>query len=736
MRITGKVLLLVAVASTLTFTLAACSGSSNSSPTSTSSLSPRPLAAGLGGADNQILNETVSGSLSGVADNAYFGFAVASGDFDGDGVMDLAVGIPFDNNERGAVNVFRGSDAGISVSDVQKWTQGASGIGGTDVPGDRFGYSLVAGDFNADNVADLAIGVPGDNTAAGKSGTVYVLYGSKGIGLVSAGSQIWTQGSGGVPGIAEPEDLFGASLAAGDFNGDNVADLAIGVPGDNTAAGKTGSSIVLYGSNGVGLVSSGSQIWTQGSGGVPGVAEPEDLFGASLAAGDFNGDNVADLAIGVPGDNTAAGKTGSSIVLYGSNGVGLVSSGSQLWSQGIGGVQGVAEPGDLFGASLAAGDFNGDNVADLAIGVPADNTTLGRTGAVNVLYGSSAGLSSSGSQLWSRASNSNLGNPVEGDHFGQSLSAGDFDGTGYDDLAIGVPGADVGGNADAGAVIVFYGSATGLSTLRNQLWDQNGLDNSGGAEAGDAFGSALAAGDFNGDNVVDLAIGVPGEDAVAVVNAGAVNVLYGMVNHPPVANAGIDQTVAVDNQCQATVTLDGSGSFDPDGDPLTFTWNWSGGSASGPKPEIALTLGTYTITLTVDDGFGGIATDNVVVTVEDRTPPVILEIQANPETLWPANHKFVPVTFTVRAKDNCDANLLPQLVGISSNEPVNDVGDGNTSPDWVLTGSLTADIRAERSGTGSGRVYTATISVTDSSGNVSRGTEEVLVPHDQGKSNK
>jgi len=731
MRYTGKVLLLLAVVFTVAVTLASCSGSS-SAPTSPSSRAAGPLAAGLVGADNQILSETVSGSLSGATDNAYFGFSVASGDFDGDGVMDLAVGIPFDNNERGAVNVFRGSDAGISSSDVQKWTQGASGIGGTDVPGDRFGYSLVAGDFNGDNVADLAIGVPGDNTAAGKTGAVRVLYGSEGIGLVSSGSQLWSQGSGGVQGVAEPGDLFGASLAAGDFNGDGVADLAIGVPGDNTAGVNAGSSIVLYGSNGIGLVSSGSQLWPQGSGGVPGVSEPGDLFGASLAAGDFNGDNVADLAIGVPGDNTAGVNAGSSIVLYGSNGIGLVSFGSQLWSQGSGGVQGVAEPGDLFGASLAAGDFNGDNVVDLAIGVPGDNTMLGRTGAVNVLYGSSAGLGSSGSQLWSRESNSNLGNPAEGDRFGQSLSAGDFDGTGHDDLAVGVPGADVGDNADAGAVIVFYGSATGLSTLRNQFWDQSGLDNSGGAEAGDAFGSALAAGDFNGDGVADLAIGVPGEDIVAVVNAGSVNVLYGRVNHPPVANAGKDRTVAVDDQCLATVTLDGTGSFDPDGDPLTYTWNWSGGSASGPTPEIVLTLGAYTITLTVDDGFGGVATDNVVVTIVDRTPPVILEIKANPEILWPPNHKFVPVTFTVRAKDNCDANPVPQLVGISSNEPVNGLGDGNTSPDWVITGSLTADIRAERSGTGSGRVYTDTISVTDFSGNVARGTEEVRVPHDRG----
>jgi hypothetical protein len=122
------------------------------------------------------------------------------------------------------------------------------------------------------------------------------------------------------------------------------------------------------------------------------------------------------------------------------------------------------------------------------------------------------------------------------------------------------------------------------------------------------------------------------------------------------------------------------------------------------------------------------------VTVVDNTAPIILGIEANPEVLWPPNHKFVPVTFTVRAKDNCDANPVARIERISSNEPVNGLGDGDTAPDWKVTGLLTADIRAERSGTGNGRIYTATIYVTDFSGNVNQdGKEEVEVPHDKGK---
>ena len=112
---------------------------------------------------------------------------------------------------------------------------------------------------------------------------------------------------------------------------------------------------------------------------------------------------------------------------------------------------------------------------------------------------------------------------------------GDFNGDGIADLAIGVPNEDVGTIADAGAVNVLYGTATGLSSATNQIWTQNSLGIVGDvSEDFDLFGFALAAGDFNGDGFDDLAVGVVGEDVAVfmgtVANAGAINVLYGSAN--------------------------------------------------------------------------------------------------------------------------------------------------------------------------------------------------------------
>ena len=288
----------------------------------------------------------------------------------------------------------------------------------------------VRADFNGDGFADLAVGVPSEDVGEMEdAGAVNVLYGSV-TGLSSASNQLWTQDTPGVPGTAQTRDRFGSALAVGDFNDDGSFDLAIGIPGE--APGDVvmaGAVIVLYGSAS-GLTSAGSQIWTQS-------ARPHagDELGAALTSGDFNGDGFADLVIGIPGevvgDDDGAGAV---ILMYGSR-TGLRSDGAQLWTQDSAGVLGTADPLERMGEALAAGDFNRDGMSDLAIGAPGNLTG----GAVNVLYGSANGLTSTGDQLWTQDTEGVQGITQASDDFGSALAAGDFNHDGASDLAIGIP---------------------------------------------------------------------------------------------------------------------------------------------------------------------------------------------------------------------------------------------------------------------------------------------------------
>jgi hypothetical protein len=439
--------------------------------------------------------------------------------------------------DAGAVNVIRGSANGLSSAGNQIWSQSSVNIEGEPVHNENFSESLASGDFNNDGFADLAIGVPGEfiEPTGGRPGAVNVLYGTIG-GLSSADSQIWSQSTGGIKGDPEDGDGFGGSLAAGDFNNDGFVDLAVGVPGEDIVTiASAGTVNVLYGSAN-GLSSVGDQIWNQSTGNIEGVAEAFDNFGSSLASGDFNNDGFADLAIGVPLESVgSAAYAGAVNILYGSA-HGLSSVGNQIWHQSSSNIAGVSEEDDRFGASLATGDFNADGFADLAVGVPREDIgTVEDAGAVTVIYGSATGLRSTGNQVWSQSSSNIEGAAEAFDNFGSSLATGDFDNDGFSDLAVGVPRESVGTTLSAGSVNVLYGSATGLRSARNQIWNQSSNNIVGNLDAGDSFGTSLAAGDFNNDGFADLAAGAPWEDIEGapgggfVNNAGAVNVLYGSV---------------------------------------------------------------------------------------------------------------------------------------------------------------------------------------------------------------
>ena len=147
-----------------------------------------------------------------------------------------------------------------------------------------------------------------------------------------------------------------------------------------------------------------------------------------------------------------------------------------------------------------------------------------------------------------------------------------------------------------------------------------------------------------------------------------------------------------------------------------------------PASGTVFALGTTTVNCTATDAHGNSASGSFTVRVRDTTPPVIDSIDASPhDILWPPNHKLIPITMTVTAHDTVDPHPHAVITGVTSDQPDNCFcGDGDTSGDIVITGDLTLQVRAERTG-GINRNYTVTITVTDASGNATTGTFVISV---------
>ncbi len=185
-------------------------------------------------------------------------------------------------------------------------------------------------------------------------------------------------------------------------------------------------------------------------------------------------------------------------------------------------------PFSALGASMAVGDFNGDGLDDLVVGMPL-STVNGQknAGKVAIFFGGpsfplahrliSQGTRDWGLRVW--------GEPEAGDQFGEALATGDFNCDGYSDLAIGVPKQDIGAFKNAGLVHLIYGSIIGLYSSDDRLWEKVIPDEE--VTAYDHFGYALTSGRFNGNEICDgLAVGAPGEEIDGHKSAGAVFVFY------------------------------------------------------------------------------------------------------------------------------------------------------------------------------------------------------------------
>ena len=176
------------------------------------------------------------------------------------------------------------------------------------------------------------------------------------------------------------------------------------------------------------------------------------------------------------------------------------------------------------------------------------------------------------------------------------------------------------------------------------------------------------------------------------------------VNDPGQCGAVVNYTVTASDNCTSTViltVLPASGSFFP--------------------------VGVTTVNARATDASGNTSTCSFTVTVNDVEPPVIHDLLVRPPVLWPPNHKMKNVNVDYTSTDNCPGPITC-LISVTSDEPENGTGDGDTAPDWELIDDHHLKLRAERAGNGDGRVYTVTVTCTDQYANSSSANKTVLVP--------
>ncbi|WAS92761.1 FG-GAP and VCBS repeat-containing protein [Nannocystis punicea] len=431
-------------------------------------------------------------------------------DFDNDNIDDLAIGVPNQQvgveSLAGMVNVLYGSASGLTdpSNRITSIDRGVPGVEGAPDGSDFFGRTVSWGDFNADCFDDLAVTT--------LLGDLQIFYGSS-TGLSLANDDI----------VVTAMALSNSS-AAGDFNGDGFDDIAV-------QEGSMSEVWVLYGSSSgiTDTAGPGLQIWDLDA---LGVSNPTglELFGWSLATGDFNCDGKDDLAVGAPQQNVGAESGAGQVhIIYGTSS-GLSATGTTAWHQTSPNVEGAAEAGDEFGYALATGNFNNDTsngraCHDLAIGIPFEDAGAVNDGAVAVLFGTpTSGIqaSSPADSLWYQERADVEGNGDSHEFFGKSIAVGNMDADSFEDLAIGIPGEGIGG-----AIAIIRGASGGMTDADDVLWTQDTNFVADDAEGQDDFGECVTYGrEWYTTLNRGLAVCVPHEDVLGTTDAGMVNVMY------------------------------------------------------------------------------------------------------------------------------------------------------------------------------------------------------------------
>ncbi|MCR4408268.1 MAG: FG-GAP-like repeat-containing protein [Anaerolineae bacterium] len=537
----------------------------------------------------------------------------ASGDINGDGIDDLILGAPsypssvYPDTNRGTVYVFWGS--GSLPAHLNPPTDADLIIYGENAY-DGLGHFIAVGDVNGDGVGDLIIGADvADVPSRQDCGKVYVILGSSTLGGIIDLSQEGIAADVTIYGN-DAGDRLGRAVASGDVNGDGVDDIVMGA---YYASNQAGAVYVIYGSSTItgtpviDLDSATADVTIYGAD----EGNPGDRLGRSVATGDVNGDGYADIIAGAqygdpPGTRADAGET---YVIYGSSSLPStinLPGGANVLLNGV-------LSNDQSGFYVTSGDLNGDSYDEIIIGAYIADTVAGEdAGAAYVVYG---GTNLSSTIELSPTAGVTIYGAAAGDRLSRSMSTGDVNGDGFDDLIIGASQADRDGRTNTGKAYVIYGGTNLASTL--YLSETTGADIFVlGNRAGDEAGRAAASGDVNGDNVHDIILG-----ATLANEAGEAYVIYG----PKATTITLEPaSTVITGGLSVAYTVTATNAYSQSYDATNYLTNYSiDGAAGGSWSGNVYTTGndgTWTVTAT----HRGL-TDTAELLV-DGTAPVITEV--------------------------------------------------------------------------------------------------------------
>jgi len=318
-------------------------------------------------------------------------------------------------------------------------------------------------------------------------------------------------------------DYLGCSAAAiGDLNNDANSDIAVGAYGNDDGGAERGAIWIMF-LHSNGTVKSYQEI-AYAKGGFGGLLSSSDRFGYSVASiGDLDGDHIADIAVGAIGDDDGGTDRGAVWILF-MNTNGTVKTYQKI-SDLDGGFTGVLLDSDNFGSAVAGlGDLNRDNIPDIAVGANKDNDGGTDRGAVWILFLNSNGTVKSHQKI-SDTSGGFTGTLASSDLFGTSVSpAGDIDGDGVTDIAVGAS-QDNDGGTDKGAVWLLFMNTNGTVRAHQKISAGAG-DFTGTLDDSDLFGSSVCSlGDLDRDDLPDIAVGAIKDDD-GDVDRGAVWILF------------------------------------------------------------------------------------------------------------------------------------------------------------------------------------------------------------------